>query len=64
MIRNYNNKTTYPYSCDFYIPEIDYFIEFQGSWVHGKHPYNPSSTEDAERLNKLQMKAAEVKSKT
>ena len=29
----------YPFACDFYIPEIDTYIEYQGSWTHGKEPY-------------------------
>ena len=29
----------YPFNCDFYIPEIDTYIEYQGFWTHGKEPY-------------------------
>lgn len=29
----------YPFRCDFYIPEIDTYIEYQGHWTHGKEPY-------------------------
>lgn len=29
----------YPWKCDFYIPEIDTYIEYQGFWMHGKEPY-------------------------
>ena len=25
----------YPFNCDFYIPEIDTWIEYQGYWTHG-----------------------------
>ena len=35
----------YPFNCDFYIPELDLYIEYQGHWSHGKHPFN-SSKED------------------
>ena len=41
--RQYKDKTRYPYFCDFYIPELDYFIELQGYYTHGKEPYNPKS---------------------
>ena len=41
--RQYKDKTRYPYFCDFYIPELDYFIELQGYYTHGKEPYNPNS---------------------
>ena len=27
--RQYKDKQRYPYFCDFYIPELDYFIEYQ-----------------------------------
>ena len=46
----------YPWHCDFYIPELDMFIELQGYYTHGKHPYNPNSIEDLnlvkEHINK------------
>lgn len=29
----------YPFRCDFYIPKIDTYIEYQGFWTHGKEPY-------------------------
>ena len=44
--RQYKDNMRYPYNCDFYIPELDYFIELQGYYTHGKHPYNPNSIED------------------
>lgn len=30
----------YPFKCDYYIPNLDLFIEYQGSWVHGPNKYN------------------------
>lgn len=38
----YNNverqywSALYPFPCDFYIPELDLYIEYQGYWTHGK----------------------------
>lgn len=32
----------YPFSCDFYIPSKKLFIEYQGYWTHGKHPFTNS----------------------
>lgn len=32
--------------CDFYIPEKDLFIEYQGHWTHGKHPFDKDCLED------------------
>lgn len=41
----YNSKIDerYPYYCDFYIPELDLFIEYQGHPSHGRYPYKKSS---------------------
>jgi len=39
----YSKDTRYPFNCDFYIPELDLFIEFQGFFVHGNEPYNGSN---------------------
>ena len=44
--RQYKDKERYPYNCDFYIPELDYFIELQGYYTHGRHPYDPNSIKD------------------
>ena len=41
----------YPFACDFYIPEYDLYIEIQGNWTHGGHPYDESSIEDINKLN-------------
>ena len=32
----------YPFSCDFYIPEIDTYIECNYHWTHGGKPYTGS----------------------
>lgn len=55
VIRQYKEKR-YPYNCDFYIPELDMFIELQGSWTHGKHPYDPNSTKDKSILEKWKLR--------
>ena len=34
------SDSRYPFPCDFYLPDLDYFIEIHGSWVHGGHLYN------------------------
>lgn len=54
--RQYKDKERYPYNCDFYIPELDYFIELQGYYTHGKHPYNPNSIEDQILVEKYKEK--------
>ena len=49
--RQYKDKVRYPYFCDFYIPELDLFLELNGTWTHGKHPYDMNSKEDNTMLN-------------
>lgn len=56
VLRQYNQDERYPWHCDFYLPEIDTFIELQGYYTHGKHPYNPTNQEDVNRLSKLKSK--------
>ena len=49
VIRQYRSKL-YPFNCDFYIPSIDTYIEYQGNWTHGDEPFN---SENIEHLNRL-----------
>lgn len=37
--RQYYSKE-YPFPCDFYVPELNLYIEYQGYWSHGGEPYN------------------------
>lgn len=39
----------YPFACDFYIPERDLYIEYQGTWTHGKKPFEGTS-EDLQKV--------------
>lgn len=41
----------YPFNCDYYIPSLDLFIEYQGKPDHGKHPYNENNIDDQNILN-------------
>lgn len=52
-IRQYRDNDKYPYNCDFYIPSLDLFVEFQGYYTHGFHPFNPHDINDQNRLNEL-----------
>lgn len=44
--RHYDFDTRYAningceYECDFYIPSLDLFIEYQGMWTHGDKPFD------------------------
>lgn len=33
----------YPFACDFYIPEKDLYIEYQGTWSHGGMVYDETN---------------------
>lgn len=47
----------YPFNCDFYIPCLDLYIEYQGFWSHGKHPFDLESEKDLEKLKIWKEKA-------
>ena len=57
--RQYKDKERYPYFCDFYIAELDYFIELQGYYTHGKHPFNTNSSEDLQLIEQYKRKYGE-----
>ena len=42
----------YPYACDFYVKSLNVYLEFNGSWTHGTHAFDPSSHEDQSILEK------------
>ena len=67
VLRWYSNDERYPFECDFYIPSLDTFIEYQGDWYHGKKPYNePYDSENKhhnDMLNKWKLKDEEFISK-
>lgn len=50
IVRQYFDKDRYPYKCDFYIPSEDLFIEVNGNWTHGKHPFDENNEEDIKTL--------------
>lgn len=33
------SSDVYPFLCDFYIPQLDLYIEYQGTWTHGGEPF-------------------------
>lgn len=49
VIRYYSDER-YPFVCDFYIPSEDLFIEYNGSWTHGGHPFNELDLDDISKL--------------
>ena len=46
IIRQYKSNE-YPFACDFYIPKLNLYIEYQGNWTHGPHPYIEEIDADA-----------------
>jgi hypothetical protein len=50
VIRQYKSDL-YPFPCDFYIPKIDLYIEYNGFYMHGKEPYIGSN----EQLEKVKL---------
>ena len=55
-LRQYSSKE-YPFNCDFYIPEKDLYIELQGMWTHGFHPFDENSEQDLKRKKLLEVKS-------
>lgn len=51
--RYVNAKTLIPYNCDYYIPELDLFIEYQGSQYHHNHPFDKTNPDDLNEINRL-----------
>lgn len=56
FIHEYSDNR-YPYSCDFYIPEFDLFIEINGFWTHGGHWFDENNNDDINTLKQLQKKS-------
>lgn len=56
VIRQYKDER-YPFACDFYIPELDIFIELNLHWTHGKEPFNQNNIEHQKILSDWNEKA-------
>ena len=50
VIHQFRDNKRYPFNCDFYIPSLDLFIEYQGSEFHGGKPYE-GTEEDLQKIN-------------
>lgn len=59
VARQYKDNERYPFCCDFYIQELDLFLELNGIWTHGKHPFDINSKEDISILNIWKEKSKE-----
>lgn len=56
VVRQHRDDVRYPFSCDFYIPSRDLFVELNGSWTHGGHWCDSDRAVDAKKLAKWQSK--------
>lgn len=59
IISQYYNKEKYPFLCDFYIPSLDLYIEFNGDAFHNKHPFDNTNEKDLQKLEDLKEKSKE-----
>lgn len=51
----YKSKV-YPFNCDFYIPSLDLYIEYNGTWLHGYKFFDKNDERDLTRLQELEEK--------
>ena len=51
IISQYYNEEKYPFKCDFYIRTTDTYVEVNGNWTHGSHPFDKNKEEDIKKLN-------------
>ena len=56
VYRQYRDSR-YPFSCDFYIPCEDRFIELNSHWTHGGRPYDANDVECQSQLKLWEEKA-------
>ena len=59
VIRQYYSNV-YPFVCDFYIKSEKLYIEYQGNWTHGKHPFDETNPDDLKTLQLWKDKSMEV----
>ncbi len=59
-IRQYKTDE-YPFMCDFYIPELDLYIEVNFHWTHGLKQFNENNNRCIKTLNKWVEKSAKSK---
>ena len=45
-IKRQHKTSLYPYCCDFYVSNIDLYIECNFHWTHGPHLYNKNNIKD------------------
>ena len=61
---NINYKTQYkseiyPFSCDFYFPDSELYLEINAHWTHGGHPFDSNNIDDISVLEYWKKKGTE-----
>ena len=53
----YNTSSEkYPYLCDFYIFDLDLYIELNLTWTHGWHYFDETNLDDVNKLQEMKSK--------
>ena len=60
IVRHYKSKL-YPFACDFYIKSLDLYIEYNGTWTHGKESFDKNNLEHQKILSGWKKKAKNIK---
>lgn len=61
-IHHYNNNV-YPFNCDFYIPNLDLYIECHFSQYHNYKPFDINNKEHLKELEEFKLKNKEIREK-
>ena len=56
VTRQFNISSRYPFNCDFYIEDLDMFIECNFHWTHGGHPFDKNSIADQVKVQRWKSK--------
>ena len=59
IIRQYRSED-YPFVCDFYIKTTNTYVEYNGNWTHGKHPFDNTNPDDLKTLRLWKDKSTEI----
>lgn len=51
----------YPFNCDYYIPELDLYIEYNGTWLHGDKFFDKDDLNDLKKLSQWTEKSKNSK---
>lgn len=55
LMRQYRS-IEYPFACDFYDPDSNTYFEFNGSWTHCGHWFDPTNKDDIRELERMKSK--------